>query len=162
MNENKFLRKDISDEDTNVISKLHSSGIIVTSWHGNAFRITGPLWGNPSVTSGFPSHSTSHKIFVIVCLNRLMNKHSSFPWFEILWHSCDITVFLIILWNLTRYGGHSYDMSHDLQGNILIMKAFPRFSQALLIWLPNLSRAISAALALCADFQWLVQVGEEM
>ena len=28
---------------------------IMVSWHGNAFRITGPLWGETIITSGFPS-----------------------------------------------------------------------------------------------------------
>ena len=30
------------------------------SWHGNAFRITFPIWGNPSVTTEFPSQEPAH------------------------------------------------------------------------------------------------------
>ena len=40
---------------------------MMTSCHGNAFRITGPLWGNPSVTGGFPSQRRSNAM--LCCFN---------------------------------------------------------------------------------------------
>ena len=32
-----------------------------TFWHGNSFRITGSLWGQPQVTVGFPSQIASNE-----------------------------------------------------------------------------------------------------
>ena len=42
----------------------------MTSSNGNIFRVTGPLWGNPTVTGGFPSHGpmTRNFYFSLICV----------------------------------------------------------------------------------------------
>ena len=43
------------------------------SWNGNIFRVTGPLWGNTPVTSGFPSQrpvTRSFDVFLDLRLNK--------------------------------------------------------------------------------------------
>ena len=40
--------------------------------HGNVFRITGPLWGEPPVTGGFPSQTVFRRFDVTFDAN--MNK----------------------------------------------------------------------------------------
>ena len=54
------------------------------SWHGNAFRITGHMWGNQLVTS--------NDIFFVASLDKLLNKQSGLWWFEKPWGSCGISV----------------------------------------------------------------------
>ena len=85
---------------------------MMTSWHGNAFHITGPLWGE---SQGFPSLRASNVelwcfLFFLdwTCCwannwlmffvgNTTINKDYLilidfiFWWFETPWHSCDIT-----------------------------------------------------------------------
>ena len=45
--------------DGNVRTALLLDIYMVTSWHGNTFCVTVPLWGKPSVTGGFPSQRVS-------------------------------------------------------------------------------------------------------
>ena len=70
-------------------SKQH----MMTSWKGNAFRITGPLW----------RESNGHRIYLgpvmrgfgvsyYVSLNKLFDKQSICRWFETPWRSRECTV----------------------------------------------------------------------
>ena len=65
---------------------------IVTSRHGSAFRITGPLWGvdSPQIAEG-PVIQT-FDVFFVVGLSKLVNKQSGFRWFVTPWRLCDVTV----------------------------------------------------------------------
>ena len=50
---------------------------IMTSSIGNIFRVTGPLWGNSSVTGEFPSQrpvTQSFDMFFVLRLNKRLNK----------------------------------------------------------------------------------------
>ena len=48
----------------------------LTSWHGNAFRITAPLWGNPPMTGGFPHKGPVIRSFgASLSLNNLLDKN---------------------------------------------------------------------------------------
>ena len=71
----------------------------MTSSNGNIFHITGPLWGNPPVTGGFPSQrpvTQSFDVFFELCVNKRWNKQSRCRWFETpshsLWRHCNVTV----------------------------------------------------------------------
>ena len=66
---------------------------MMTPLNGKIFRITSSLWGNPLVTSGFPSWRPVTRIFDVffdLHLNKQLSKHSRCRWFEILlcslWH----------------------------------------------------------------------------
>ena len=64
---------------------------MITSWHVNAFRITGPLWGES--TGGFPPQSNQLcGVWLFFDANKLFNKESNCCWFETPWCSCDVTV----------------------------------------------------------------------
>ena len=72
--------------------------IMITSSNGNIFRVTGPLWGNPPVTRGFPSQSPvtrSFYVFFDLRLNKHLSKQSTRRWFETssrsLWRHCNVT-----------------------------------------------------------------------
>ena len=68
-------------------------GIMMTSWHGCAVHITGPLWGES--TGWFPSQRVSYgsfDIFFFLSLNKLLTKQSICRSFETLWRWCDVTV----------------------------------------------------------------------
>ena len=60
---------------------------VMTSWHGNAFSITGPLWGKPLFIGEFTWHRVSNMVlcFFIICLNKTLNKQFSCRWFEMPW-----------------------------------------------------------------------------
>ena len=58
--------------------------IMMTSWNGNIFRVTGPLWNLP-VIDGFPSHrpeTRSFDVYFDLCLNKRFSKQSRRRWFE--------------------------------------------------------------------------------
>ena len=58
-----------------ILSKTKPNAcFIMTSWHGNAFRITGPLWGESI-------GKRSHVVFDI-SLYKLLNKHLTFGRFN--------------------------------------------------------------------------------
>ena len=63
--------------------------------NGNFFCVTGPLWGNPSVTGGFPAQRQLTQSFVVffdLRLNKRMSKQSRRRWFgtpsRSLWRHC--------------------------------------------------------------------------
>ena len=65
---------------------------MMTSWHGNIFCITGPLWGSSTVTGWFPSQRASYVEdwrFFIWCMPERLDKHWSWRQFETPWRSCD-------------------------------------------------------------------------
>ena len=75
-----------------------SSNVIVMmlSWHGNTFHVTGPFWGEsighrwiPLMTG--PVMQTFDEFF-LVCLNKLLNKESMCWWHEMPQCTCDITL----------------------------------------------------------------------
>ena len=64
---------------------------LMTSCHGNAFRITGPLWGKPPVTFGFSSQRDNNAefwIFLDVSSNKLLNKQSEL---QVIWDTVNLT-----------------------------------------------------------------------
>ena len=59
--------------------------VMMTSSNGNIFRVTGPLWGNPPVTGGFPPPVTrSFDVFFDLRLNKRLSKRCS------LWRRCKV------------------------------------------------------------------------
>ena len=63
-------------------SSLH---VMMTSSNENIFRVTGPLWGEPPVTGGYPSQrpvSWTFDVFFDLCLNKRLSKQSRSRWFE--------------------------------------------------------------------------------
>ena len=70
---------------------LWSDGIfMITSWDENIFCITGPLWGEPLATGGFPSQrpvTRGFDVFLDVHLNKRLSKQSRGWWFEMPWRS---------------------------------------------------------------------------
>ena len=65
------------------------------SWHGYAFYITGPLWGESTSDwwSPFPKGQYIQSfVFIVVCAWTSCWTWSSCWWLEMPWHLCDITV----------------------------------------------------------------------
>ena len=57
---------------------------MISSSNGNIFRVTGPLWGKPQVTGGFPLKSPamrSFDVFLDLCRNIRLIKQSRRQWF---------------------------------------------------------------------------------
>ena len=70
---------------------------MMTSSNGNIFRVTGPLWGEPSVTSGFPSQkpvTRTFDAFFDLRMNKRLSKQPRCQWFETpsrsLWRYCNM------------------------------------------------------------------------
>ena len=64
---------------------------MMTSWYGNAFLITGSLWGEPPVIGGFPSQRVSNVSFD-TGPNMMLNIQSSCRDWEtmtLIWRHCD-------------------------------------------------------------------------
>ena len=81
-----LYRCDRANDGTNLsFCEVHG---VMTSWRGNAFRITGLLWRESPVDS---SHKWSAmRIVDIPCdvsLNKLLNKQYSFRWFKTPWRA---------------------------------------------------------------------------
>ena len=65
------------------------NGMMMSS-NGNIFRGTGPLWGKPTVTIGFPSErpvTRCLEVFLDLRLNKWLCKQSKRRWFETPLHS---------------------------------------------------------------------------
>ena len=69
--------------------------IMMTSWNGNIFRVTGPCAGNSPVTGEFPSQvpvMRSFDVFLGPHLSGRMNTHPGRQWFQTasrpLWRHC--------------------------------------------------------------------------
>ena len=65
-----------------------------TSWNGNTFCITGPLWGNPSVKRGFPSQRASDVEFWCFLWCQRLHKQPRGRGIEMFWWSFDVAVVL--------------------------------------------------------------------
>ena len=82
---------------------------MMTSSNGNIIRVTGPLWGELSVTGRFPFQrpvTQNFDAFFDLCLNKRVSKQSIRRWFEApsgsLWRHCDGTS-LTVSWHWFRY-----------------------------------------------------------
>ena len=71
---------------------------VITIINGNIFRVTGPFWGNPSVTGSFPSQwqmTPSFEVFFDLRLNKRLSKQSRRRWFQTplfsSWRHCKAT-----------------------------------------------------------------------
>ena len=64
------------------------------SWHGNAFRVTGSLFGESTGDGGFPpTKNQCCRIFMYLwCFSELFNKHASGRWIVTPCRLCDIAV----------------------------------------------------------------------
>ena len=79
---------------------IGDSNIVMTSWNGNIFRVTGLLWVKPLVTGGFPSQrpvTQSVDVSFDLCLNKRMSKQSRRRWFDTpsrsLWRHCNVRAY---------------------------------------------------------------------
>ena len=82
---------------------------MMTSWNGNIFCVTVPLWGNPSATGGFPC---------LVCAWN--SKQSRCWWLETPWRS---------LWlhcNGLKIRGRCAHGDQSAHGDVIKWKHFPR------------------------------------
>ena len=82
---------------------------IMTPWQRNIIHIMGPLWGKSTGGywtfvsycthhGGFLSQSTSNfYIFFVVSFSNLLNKQSSWWWFDRSYCSCDVTVMMTVI-----------------------------------------------------------------
>ena len=70
----------------------------MTSSNGNIFRVTGPLWGEPPTTGGFPSQRPAVDVFFYQRLNKRLSKQSRPRWFETpsrsVWRHCNVYLHL--------------------------------------------------------------------
>ena len=73
----------------------------MTSWHGNAFYITGCLWGKSIFIAWFPPQgggggcsNVELWCFFVVSLNKLLNNQSNYQWFKTRWRSCDCNMYI--------------------------------------------------------------------
>ena len=107
--------------------------IVMTSSNGNILRVTGPLWGEPPVTGGFPSQrpvTRSFDVFFDLCLkkNRL-SRQSRRQWFETpprsLWRQCnDVLVrFVVVVLFSGLRNWHSDNRANTTTGKIYITKS---------------------------------------
>ena len=74
---------------------------IKTTWHGNIFCLTGPLWGESTSHELNPLMKGplmwSFDVFFDGCLNNRFNKQWSCRWFETLWCFYDVSVMVSVL-----------------------------------------------------------------
>ena len=93
------------------LGRYRPTGSIMTSLHGNAFCIAGPLWWKPRVTHGFRSQRQvlrGFDVFSVVSQNKLLNKQANCLWFETPGRRCNVTAMLSeydekpIVWETTH------------------------------------------------------------
>ena len=74
--------------------QLSATHCMMTSWNGNAFCITGPLWGESTGDLCIPFTKFQWHGFeaFFVSLRQQLNKQSNGWWFWTLWRSCGVTV----------------------------------------------------------------------
>ena len=72
---------------------------MMTSWNGNIFRVTGPLCGEFTGPSEFPTQRSvtwSFDVFFDLCLNKRLSKQPWDWWFEMplwsLWRHCNVAM----------------------------------------------------------------------
>ena len=79
---------------------------MMTSSNGSILRVTGPLWGEPPVTGGFPSQwpiTQSFDFLIDLRPNKRLNKNSSRRWFETRSLYYDVTVMFLIVGMSCRF-----------------------------------------------------------
>ena len=83
------------------------------SWHGNTFRIIGPLLEDSTGDQWIPRFPVMRNVdvFYVVKLNKLLNKHSNGRCFETQSQSCGVIVTL--KWRHNERYGVSYHQPHD-------------------------------------------------
>ena len=59
-----------------------ASSIMMTSSNGSIFRDTGPMWGNPPVTGGFPSLTRIFDVLFDMRRNKLLSKQLRRRWID--------------------------------------------------------------------------------
>ena len=68
--------------------------LMITSWNGSIFHVTGPLWGIPPVDGGLPSQrpvTRSFDVFFDLRLNKRLRKHRRFETPPCsLWRHCNV------------------------------------------------------------------------
>ena len=69
---------------------------MIMSRHGNACRVSGPLWGKSIGHRWIPIHSNSAGLWDFLCLNKLLNKQSNCRLFETQWHVMSLTWYLYL------------------------------------------------------------------
>ena len=117
---------------------------VMTSWHGNALRITGLLWGDPPVTAAFLSQMDSNVelwYFVVVSLSKLLDKQSSWWWFETSWRFCDLTV--------VEYQKCSRLWYSYLPGLLLLTWFKPMLCKDVITYLTKFRLTIASFLSVC-------------
>ena len=147
-----YLRKTVfifrrGPEVNNPCSKVHTSlPLWVIHWNyisidpfyhvimmtpSNIFRVTGPLWGNSSVTNEFPlqrPETQSFDAFFDLRLNKRSSKQSGRRWFQMpsrsLWRHCN---------DWLRYNAIVPSTSHNIAGFRYYCDD-RRYSSGCLIW----------------------------
>ena len=98
--------------------------IVIMSWHGNAFRITGVLWEKPPVISKFPCGAF---VFLGISLNKLLNTLDGY----VIW---DLITLIWRHFNVRRVNVHSR-IGHD-HCSVPVMRYAARWPLSLL-WRHN-------------------------
>ena len=78
--------------------------VTLTLWHGNAFRFTGPSWGE--ITGGFSIQRTSNAELFYVSLKLVWTScwtKSICRWFETPWRWCGIAVAYLLSWFMSPW-----------------------------------------------------------
>ena len=69
--------------------------VMMTSWNGNIFRVSGPLWGESTGHRWIPLPKTGLDAFFGLRLNKRLRKQAICWWFEIHCTHHDVTVMAI-------------------------------------------------------------------
>ena len=124
----------------------------MTSWHETVFRVTDPLWGEPLVTSGFPSQwpVTQNLMFSLICAWQTVKQTFEM---SVIW---DTIAFIITL--LQCYS------ARDLHGELKLLPFIPPIYGMILdpfhtkgSWArnPNLVK-------IHVDLTWMTIIGTQM
>ena len=123
----------------------------MTSSNGNIFRVTVPLWGEPSVTGGSPSQrpvTRSFHVFFDFHLNKRLSKQSTRRWFEnpsrSLWRHCNGNV-------MSEYLICTVDLDDDLSFSILSRYMYKLFDKTY-IYVAELNIGYSISQEICTRF----------
>ena len=96
-----------------------------TSWNGNSFHITGPLWGESTGHRCIPFTKgpvmQSFDVFVDVSLNKQLNTQSRGRWINLSWCSFDVAVMFILYNQYLGCLSHWGRVTHICVGNRIII-----------------------------------------
>ena len=112
---------------------VYVNALMMTSWNGNIFGITGPFCvGNSLVTSEFPSQRPVTQSFDIFFekmaeqMNKWLSKQSKRWWFEMpshsLWRHCNVMKTLVWFLAATLQWRHMSGMMSQITSNWKIVK----------------------------------------